>query len=171
MIEHLDKLTEAGVSSLKIEGRAKSAYYVATVTNAYSTALKYIKEGKEIPQWVKREVYNVSHREYCTGFYFDKEDAKEIYENSGYIRSCDFVGTVDKCENGKIYLTQRNYFTVNDDLEVLMPNRPPVKFKPLALYNSEGREITVANRATEKLTALCDTELEGNSVLRRVINN
>lgn len=171
MIEHLDKLTEAGVSSFKIEGRAKSAYYVATVTNAYSTALKYIREGKQVPEWVKNEVYNVSHRDYCTGFYFNKKDAAEVYENSGYLRSCDFVGTIDKCENGKVYLTQRNYFTVNDDLEVLMPNRRPVKFKPQALYNSQGQEIAVANRATEKLTALWSGELESNSILRRVINN
>lgn len=168
MIHHLDKLTDAGVSSFKIEGRAKSAYYVATVTNAYSTALKHIKEGKPVPEWAEEEVYNVSHREYCTGFYFNKEDAGEIYSNSGYIRNCDFVGTVDKCENGRVYLTQRNYFTVNDDLEVLMPGREPIKFKPHILYNSEGLEITVANKATEKLTAVCDSVFADNSILRRV---
>ncbi|MDE6579532.1 MAG: U32 family peptidase [Ruminiclostridium sp.] len=168
MIHHLDKLIEAGVGSFKIEGRAKSAYYVATITNAYSTALRYIKEGNQVPEWVENEVYNVSHREYCTGFYFNREDAEEIYSHSGYERNCDFVGTIDRCENGKVYLTQRNYFTVNDDLEVLMPNRKPVKFKPAALFNSEGQEITIANKATEKLTAVCDAELEDNSILRRV---
>lgn len=168
MIRHLDKLAEAGVSSFKIEGRAKSAYYVATVTNAYSAALSCVKENREIPQWITDEVYNVSHREYCTGFYFGTYDAKQIYESSGYIRNCDFVGTIDGFENGRILLTQRNYFTVDDDLEVLMPNRPPVKFKPSALFNSEGEEIKVANRATEKLTAICDGEFVGNSILRRV---
>lgn len=168
MIRHLDKLIDAGVSSFKIEGRAKSSYYVATVTNAYSTALRFIKEGKPVPQWVENEVFNVSHREYCTGFYFNKEDAAQIYDTSGYVRDCDFVGTIDKCEDGKVYLTQRNYFTVNDDLEVLMPGREPVKFRPSVLYNSEGQEITVANKATERLTALCDESLEGGSVLRRV---
>lgn len=168
MIRHLDKLAEAGVSSFKIEGRAKSAYYVATVTNAYSAALRCVKENREIPQWIADEVYNVSHREYCTGFYFGTYDAKQIYESSGYIRNCDFVGTIDGFENGRVLLTQRNYFTVDDDLEVLMPNRPPVKFKPSALFNSEGDEIKVANRATEKLTAICDGEFVGNSILRRV---
>lgn len=168
MIKHLDKLAEAGVSSFKIEGRAKSAYYVATVTNAYSAALRCVKENREIPQWIADEVYNVSHREYCTGFYFGTYDAKQIYESSGYIRNCDFVGTIDGFENGRILLTQRNYFTVDDDLEVLMPNRPPVKFKPSALFNSEGEEIRVANRATERLTAICDGEFVGNSILRRV---
>lgn len=168
MIKHLDKLAEAGVSSFKIEGRAKSAYYVATVTNAYSAALRCVKEHREIPQWIADEVYNVSHREYCTGFYFGTYDAKQIYESSGYIRNCDFVGTIDGFENGRVLLTQRNYFTVDDDLEVLMPNRPPVKFKPSALFNSEGEEIRVANRATERLTAVCEREFVGNSILRRV---
>ena len=168
MIRHLDKLAEAGVSSFKIEGRAKSAYYVATVTNAYSAALRCVKENREIPQWIADEGYNVSHREYCTGFYFGTYDAKQIYESSGYIRNCDFVGTIDGFENGRVLLTQRNYFTVDDDLEVLMPHRPPVKFKPSALFNSEGEEIRVANRATEKLTAICEGEFVRNSILRKV---
>lgn len=168
MIRHLDKLVEAGVSSFKIEGRAKSAYYVATVTNAYSAALKCVKENREVPQWIIDEVYNVSHREYCTGFYFGTYDAKQIYESSGYIRSCDFVGTIDGFENGRVLLTQRNYFTADDDLEVLMPNCMPVKFNPSALFNSEGAEIRIANKATEKLTAICDREFAKNSILRRV---
>lgn len=168
MIEHLDKLADAGVSSFKIEGRAKSAYYVATVTKAYSAALKCIKENREIPKWVLDEVYNVSHREYSTGFYFGSYDAQEIYDNSGYEHNCDFVGVIDGYENGKVLLTQRNYFTLNDDLEILMPQGEPVKFKPEKLFNASGDEITVANRATEKLTAICGREFPKNSILRRV---
>lgn len=169
MIEHLDKLIDAGVSSFKIEGRAKSAYYVATVTNAYSTALRYAAEKKSPPEWAVREVYNVSHREYCTGFYFGSYDASQIYESSGYLRSCDFVGVIDGFENGRVLLTQRNYFTADDDLEVLIPGREPVKFRPSALYNSEGEEIRVANKATEKLSAVCEAEFPAGSVLRRVV--
>ena len=168
MIEHLDKLADAGVSSFKIEGRAKSAYYVATVTKAYSAALKCIKENREIPKWVLDEVYNVSHREYSTGFYFGSYDAQEIYDNSGYEHNCDFVGVINGYDNGKVLITQRNYFTLNDDLEILMPQGEPVKFKPEKLFNSSGDEITVANRATEKLTAVCDREFPKNSILRRV---
>ena len=168
MIEHLDKLADAGVSSFKIEGRAKSAYYVATVTKAYSAALKCIKENREIPKWVLDEVYNVSHREYSTGFYFGSYDAQGIYDNSGYEHNCDFVGVINGYDNGKVLITQRNYFTLNDDLEILMPQGEPVKFKPEKLFNSSGDEITVANRATEKLTAVCDREFPKNSILRRV---
>lgn len=169
MIEHLDKLIDAGVSSFKIEGRAKSAYYVATVTNAYSTALRYAAEKKSPPEWAVKEVYNVSHREYCTGFYFGSYDASQIYESSGYLRSCDFVGVIDGFENGRVLLTQRNYFTSDDDLEVLIPGGEPVKFKFSALYNSEGEEIRVANKATEKLSAVCGAEFPAGSVLRRVV--
>lgn len=168
MIEHLGKLIDAGVTSFKIEGRAKSAYYVATVTNAYSLALEYAKKGESVPDWVVNEVYNVSHRSYCTGFYFDHSDAKQVYESSGYQRSCDFVGIIDGCENGFVMLTQRNYFTVEDDLEVLIPGNKPVKFRPEHLYNSEGEEIKIANHANEKLKALCDREFPPKSILRRV---
>lgn len=168
MIEHLDKLIDAGVTSFKIEGRAKSAYYVATVTNAYSIALEYAKSGEAVPTWVVEEVYSVSHRSYCTGFYFDHSDAKQVYESSGYERSCDFVGVIDGCENGIVMLTQRNYFTSEDDLEVLMPGSKPVKFKPEHLYNSNGEEIQIANRATERLKAVSDREFPRKSIIRRV---
>ena len=168
MIEHLDRLIDAGVTSFKIEGRAKSVYYVATVTNAYRLALDCAVRREPIPKWVIDEVYNVSHRSYCTGFYFDRNDAKQVYESSGYDRSCDFVGVVDGYENGFILLTQRNYFTLDDDLEILMPGVRPVKFHPEHLYNSEGEEIKIANRATEKLKAVYDREFPKKSILRRV---
>ena len=168
MIQHLDKLIDAGVTSFKIEGRAKSAYYVATVTNAYRLALDCAARREQLPDWVADEVYNVSHRSYCTGFYFDTYDAKQVYESSGYDRSCDFVGVIDGCENGFVLLTQRNYFTTDDDLEVLMPGSKPVKFHPKHLYNEYGEEIKIANHATEKLKAVCDVEFPKNSILRRV---
>lgn len=171
MIEHLDKLIDAGVSSFKIEGRAKSAYYVATVTNAYKEALKCAKEKKPLPEWVREEVFNVSHRDYCTGFYFGKYDASQIYENSGYLRSCDFVGVIDGYENGKVLLTQRNYFTLDDDLEVLTPGSAPVNFKPTAMYNSDNEEIKTANRATEKLTAVCERSYPKGAIIRRITEN
>ena len=171
MIEHLDKLIDAGVSSLKIEGRAKSAYYVATVTNAYSTALKFVRSGKPVPKWVTDEVYNVSHREYCTGFYFGAYDAKQVYESSGYVRSCDFVGVIDGADNGRVLLTQRNYFTADDELEVLIPGCEPEKFTAEHLYNSLGEEIRIANKATEKLSAVCGREYPEGSILRRIVSS
>lgn len=168
MIEHLDKLIDAGVSSLKIEGRAKSAYYVGTVTNAYSTALKFVKNGNPVPEWVREEVYKVSHRQYCTGFYFGKYDAKQVYESSGYVRSRDFVGVIDGFKDGRVLLTQRNYFTLDDELEVLEAGKEPVPFNAERLFNSEGMEIRTANKATERLSAICDRSFAEGSFLRKI---
>lgn len=169
MIEHLDKLIGAGVSSLKIEGRAKSAYYVATVTNAYSMALDFAMDGKPVPKWIINEVGNVSHRDYCTGFYFGAYDAKQVYGSSGYVRSRDFVGVIDGFEKGRVLLTQRNYFTVEDKLEVLTAGHEPVPFSVKQLFNSEGDEIRIANKATEKLSAICDRKFSKGSILRKII--
>lgn len=170
MIEHLDKLAEAGVSSFKIEGRAKSSYYVATVTNAYKAAVKAIEQGSPVPDWAKEEVYKVSHRRYCTGFYFDRNDAEQYYENSGYVRACDFIGTVDKTENNTLYITQRNYFTVDDDIEILAPDETkPIKLKIAKMFNEQGMETKIANHALEKLTILTDEAvvIPANSIMRK----
>ncbi|MBQ8410263.1 MAG: U32 family peptidase, partial [Ruminiclostridium sp.] len=121
MIEHIKELLDAGVTSLKIEGRAKSSYYVATVTNAYRCALDSVYKNKEVPQWVLDEVYKVSHRRYCTGFFYNHDDAEQYYEDSGYFREYDFAGVVDGYENGILHLTQRNYYTLDDELELLSP--------------------------------------------------
>ena len=169
MIEHLDKLKEAGVTSFKIEGRAKSAYYVAVVTNAYRAAMDAVKNGEPIPKWAVEEVYKVSHRQYCTGFYFGKDDANQYYENSGYIRDYDFVGVVDSCKDGIINLTQRNYFTVHDKLEILSPGKKPVPIEIPYVINSKGEKTEIANRATEKLMIESDLVFPSHSILRKPV--
>ncbi len=167
MIRHLDVLKNAGVNSFKIEGRAKSSYYTAVVTNAYRAALDAVNKGEPCPEWAIEETEKVSHRPYCTGFYFAHDDAEQHYPDSGYLRSCDFVGVIDKCENGTVYMTQRNYFTVSDTLEVLSPGRKPVPLKLEYLINQFGEHITVANHATEKLTFAYDGEFPTGSIIRK----
>ncbi len=170
MIEHLDKLKDAGVTSFKIEGRAKSAYYVAVVTNAYRAAMDAVKNNEAIPQWAIEEVYKVSHRQYCTGFYLGKENAAQYYENSGYIRDFDFVGVVNSCENGIINLTQRNYFTVHDELEILAPGKKPVRLEIPYVINSKGEKTEIANRATENLQIESELVFPPHSILRKPVN-
>ncbi len=169
MIEHLRELADAGVTSFKIEGRAKSAYYTAVVTNAYAAALQAVRNGEPIPEWAVSEVYKVSHRQYCTGFYFNKEDALQYYKDSGYIRECDFVGVVDSCENGRVNITQRNYFTVQDELEVLSPGKKPVQLKIPYLINSAGEKTEIANKATEKLWFEYDGQFPPRSIIRKPV--
>lgn len=170
MIEHLDKLRDAGVTSFKIEGRAKSAYYVAVATNAYRAAMDAVKNNEAVPQWAIEEVYKVSHRQYCTGFYLGKENAAQYYENSGYIRDFDFVGVVNSCENGIINLTQRNYFTVHDELEILAPGKKPVRLEIPYVINSKGEKTEIANRATENLQIESDLVFPPHSILRKPVN-
>lgn len=167
MIEHLPELLEAGADSLKIEGRAKSAYYTAIVTNAYRCALDHALRCEPAPAWTRSEVDKVSHRPYCTGFFFQKEDAEQYYESSGYFRSYDFVGTIDECAEGKVTVIQRNHFTLDDELEVLCPGHDPIRFTPKEMYNEKGERVTVANHAMERLTFPCEISFPKNSILRK----
>lgn len=169
MIEHIKDLKDAGVSSFKIEGRAKSAYYVATVTNAYRAAIDAMERGETLPQWALDEVYKVSHRQYCTGFYYGS--AEQYYKDSGYIRECDFVGTIDGYRDGVLNITQRNYFEKNDRLEILSPKSMPVEFRPQHIYNMNGEDVEIANHAMEKLTVPYEIKFPEHSIIRRPINN
>lgn len=167
MIEHLDKLRDAGVSSFKIEGRAKSSYYVAVVTNAYRAAMDAIANGQPVPQWAKDEVFKVSHRHYCTGFYLGHDDASQYYENSGYFREYDFVGVVNGYSNGVLDITQRNYFTLDDELEILPPKGLPERINPTELFNLKGESVRIANHATENLKMPYHKAFPRNSIIRK----
>ena len=144
MIEHIDKLAKAGVTSLKIEGRAKSAYYVTVVTNAYRMAVdEYYKNPDDfkLPDYIRDEVYKVSHRKYCSGFFFGVPEESQYYENSGYIRNYDVIAVVENCENGIVYCTQRNKFFAGDTVELLAPSKKPVEITLEKLFDEENNEI------------------------------
>lgn len=172
MIDHLDKLAKAGVTSFKIEGRAKSAYYVAVVTNAYRAAVDILKQNPDnynLPAWIHDEVFKVSHRKYCTGFYFGHPKDCQYYETSGYVREYDVVAVVDDCRDGSVYCTQRNRFFAGDELEVLSPNREPVKIKADIIYNELGESVPAANKATMSFSLPIDMQFESGSVIRKEV--
>lgn len=169
MIGHLPALMEAGVSSFKIEGRAKSAYYVAVVTNAYRAAIDAAAEGREVPEWALQEVFRVSHRQYCTGFYFGHPDACQYYENSGYIREYDFVGVVNGAYEGGLEVTQRNYFRASDEIEVVAPGLPPQKLMLSEIRNKNGEPVEIANKATETLYISTGQSFPPHSFLRKPV--
>ncbi len=148
MIEHIDDLARAGITSLKIEGRAKSAYYVAVITNAYRQAVdSYLAhpEGWKLEPWLADEVRKVSHRQYSTGFYYGPPDPGQYYENGGYVRSYDVVAVVERCENGFWHCSQRNYFQEGDELEVLLPGKKPFSITVSGMLDVDGAPLTVAN--------------------------
>lgn len=171
MIDNIDKVAKAGVTSLKIEGRAKSSYYVSAITNAYRQAVDILKKNPdnfELPQWVKDEVFKVSHRNYCTGFFFGHPKDCQYYENSGYIREYDFIGVVDECKDGMIYASQRNKFSVGDKIEILSPGGvEPVTMDVTTLYNEKGESIESANHATMKFSMPCEKTFSPNSIIRK----
>ncbi len=169
MIDHIDKLAKAGVNSFKIEGRAKSAYYVSVVTNAYRMAMDIYKKDPEnykLPQWIHDEVFKVSHRAYCTGFFFGHPKDCQYYENSGYIRNYDVVAVIEDCRDGRIFAQQRNKFNKGDKLEILSPGCQPVEYLAEHIFNEDGEEVETANHAMMRLSMPCETVFPPNSIIR-----
>lgn len=169
MIDHIDKLAKAGVNSFKIEGRAKSDYYVSVVTNAYRKAMDVYKSDPDdykLPQWVHDEVFKVSHRDYCTGFFFGHPKDCQYYENSGYIREYDVVGIIDECRDGFIFATQRNKFNRGDIVEILSPVGEPVEITVNELFDEYGNEIETANHATMKFSIKSELSFPKRSIIR-----
>ena len=140
MIEHLRDLYDAGIDSFKIEGRMKSAYYTAVVTNAYRHAIDALEAGIPLDNvWIE-ETEKVSHRPYCTGFYYG--DPGQHYGSSSYTQTADVVAVVESCdEDGNAVLTQRNRFFKGDILELMNPKTIPVLFTAERITDSDGNEI------------------------------
>ena len=170
MIEHIPELLKAGVTSLKIEGRAKSAYYVAVITNAYKQALlDYYKMGEnfELEPWIREEVYKISHRKYSTGFYFGGEPG-QIYDNGGYVKDYEVVAVCENYQDGMIEISQRNKFLKGDELEVLMPGKKPFKFTAEKIIDEKGNEMESAPHAMQKFFIPFENEIEKGAYLRKV---
>jgi putative protease len=170
MIDYIDKLADAGVYSLKIEGRAKSAYYTAVITNAYRMAVdEYYKNPDNfvLPEYIHDEVYKVSHRKYSNGFFFGTPEESQYYENSGYIRNYDVVAVVENCSGGRVYCTQRNRFFAGDTLEILAAGKKPVTVTPDVLFDEEDNKIETANHAMMKFSFESDLTFPTGTVIRK----
>ena len=167
MLPYLKELKEAGVDSIKIEGRMKSAYYVATVVNAYRMALDMLpkRPTKELCQ----ELLKASHRRYTTGFYFNEEN-RQYQEDSMPVQDSDFVAVVTKdCETGEVQVEMRNKFSVGDELEALGPDKKTFnkKIKIEKIVNSLGEEIESAKKVQEKVIINCNLPLKVGDILRK----
>lgn len=150
MIDHLDKFYTAGVTSFKIEGRAKTAYYVAAVTYAYKQAVKLLRGGGEyrLPAQIRDEVEKISHRAYSTGFYFGRQDAVQEYASSGYIRPYEWIAVVEDYQDGIATVTQRNRFYPGT-YDVLDPVRGSFKIVVDQLYDQDMQPIECARHAAQ----------------------
>ncbi|MBU5225645.1 U32 family peptidase [Clostridium senegalense] len=169
MIEYIPELVKTGSVSLKIEGRMKSAYYVATVVKAYKEALDtYMKdpEGYKFnPKWLQ-QLDRPSHRKYYTGFYLGDKDS-QIYESSSYIRNYDIIGIVKDFnkEEGIATIEQRNKVFDNDTVEVLRPVGDNIEVKLTEMEDENGKKIESAPSAQMIFNVKVDTELEKNDIL------
>ncbi|QAT40109.1 U32 family peptidase [Clostridium sp. JN-9] len=143
MIEHIPELVKCGINSLKIEGRMKSAYYVASVVKAYRQALdSYFDNPEEYKfneKWLT-DLSKASHRQYHTGFYFGEKN-KQIYETSSYIRDYDIVGIVKSFDNGVATIEQRNKIFEGDEVEVLRPQGDNFTVRLTNLKNKDHESI------------------------------
>ena len=146
MIDHIPELIDAGIESFKIEGRMKSAYYTAVVTNAYRHAIDAAVRGESLdPLWID-ETEKVSHRTYCTGFYYGYPG--QHYGSSSYSQTADIVAVVEDCDaEGNALLTQRNRFFAGDELELMNPETLPVRFSADRITDEDGNEIPDTHRA------------------------
>ncbi len=173
MIEHLPEVVNSGIMSLKIEGRVKSAYYVATVIRSYRMAIdEYMKDPENYKyneDWLK-EIKKVSHRDFTTGFYFGRpKDDAQVYTSSSYIRGYDFVGMVlDYDEETKIAtIEQRNRIFVGEEVEVFGPGKDYFTQKIEKMWDKNDNEIEVAPHAQQILKIKMDYPVERYDLVRK----
>lgn len=167
MIDHIPELIDAGVTSFKIEGRMKSAYYAAAVTNAYRHAIDCALKGEELPQIWRDEVDKLSHRPYCTGFYYG--DPGQHYSETSYYSDAEICAVVEQCDDdGNAVLTQRNRFRLGDELELMTNDHEPVPFTVEYMENADGESIEAASHAVMMIRMKLPVKCSRLSILRRM---
>lgn len=174
MIEHIPDLVKAGITSFKIEGRAKSAYYTSVITNAYRAAIDgYLNNPSDdyVPEkWIVEEMNKVSSREYCTGFYYGhpRENA-QIYYDGGYKRDWSVMAEVIGSSDGRVTARQRNRLFEGDTLEVLQRGCEPYEITVRDLKNENGESIEKAPHPMMVFSFECDREIPADALLRKAL--
>lgn len=168
MIDHLDDLQKAGVDCIKIEGRAKSAYYAAIVTGAYRHCIDSAAQGQPLdPVW-RDEVEHVSHRVYSTGFYYGFPG--QYTENSRYIREWQVCAIVESCTpEGLATCSLRNKFTQGDTLEAVGPDLRPFAFEVGEMLDAEGTALTEPKTPQMRFTLRLPKPVPSYSILRHSV--
>ncbi len=168
-IDHLKDLIDAGIDCIKIEGRAKSAYYAAIVTGAYRHAIDDVYAGRPIdPVW-RDEVEHVSHRIYSTGFYYGHPG--QYVENSRYIREWQIVAKVESCdEDGVALCSLNNKFKVGDELEVVGPDTRPFSITAQDIRDTEGNSLEEPRNPQMKFTMQLPKAVPAHSLIRRSVD-
>lgn len=173
MIEHIPELVEAGIDSFKIEGRMKTALYVAVVTRTYRQAIDdYLKDEalyRSRMDYYKEEIAKCTYRQFTTGFFFGKPDHDtQIYDNNTYIKAYTYLGLIgDRREDGFYGLEQRNKFSVGEKIEVMKPDGRDVEVTVRAMTDEEGQPMESCPHPKQKIYVDLGVELSPFDLLRR----
>lgn len=173
MIEYIPELTAAGIDSFKIEGRMKTALYVATVARTYRKAIDDYNKDPALYRanldWYRREIGKCTYREFTTGFYFGKADeTTQIYENNTYVKNYTYLGTVGAVrEDGCGEVRQKNKFSVGERIEIMKPDGTNLEAAVQAIYDEAGEAVESAPHSRQLLYVDLDAELNPYDILRR----
>ena len=173
MIEHIPELIEAGIDSFKIEGRMKTALYVATVARTYRLAIDEFLQDPELYKsripFYKSEIQKCTYRQYTTGFFFGKPDENtQIYDSNTYVKEYTYLGIVGECnDKGLYHIEQRNKFSVGETIEVMRPDGTNMEVTVKAIYNEDGEAMESAPHPKQQLYIDLGVPLCQYDILRR----
>lgn len=172
MIEHIPELLEAGIDSLKIEGRMKTALYVATVARTYRKAIDDYQNAPELYKenmpWYLDQISNCTYRQFTTGFYFGKPDEEsQIYDSNTYVKEYTYLGIIGEAKDGMYRIEQRNKFTVGEQIEIMKPDGRNVEVVVKRIIDEEGNEQEGAPHPKQVLYVELNGEADVYDILRR----
>ena len=173
MLEHIPDLLDAGIDSFKIEGRMKTALYVATVARTYRKAiddyLESPKKYEENMEWYRDQISNCTYRQFTTGFFYGKPDHEsQIYDSNTYVKEYTYLGIVgEKNEKSRYAIEQRNKFSVGEEIEVMKPDGENVRVTVKGIWDDEGNQMESAPHPKQKLWIDLGVELDRFDILRR----
>ncbi|MBQ2923778.1 MAG: U32 family peptidase [Tyzzerella sp.] len=172
MIEHIPELIESGVDSLKIEGRMKTALYVATVARTYRKAIDDYKKDPEIYKknmpWYLDQISNCTYRQFTTGFFFGKpNEDSQIYDNNTYVKEYTYLGIIGEERDGTYRIEQRNKFSVGEKIEVMKPNGDNVEVVVKRILTEDGVEQESAPHPKQVLYVDLGIPVDKYDILRR----
>ncbi len=172
MIEYIPELVAAGIDSLKIEGRMKTALYVATVARTYRKAIDDFYESvdkyRENMEYYKAEIGKCTYRQFTTGFFFQKPDSNtQIYDNNVYVKEYTYLGIVSsRNAEGASEMEQRNKFSTGDMVEIMKPNGENISTKVLRITDEEGNEMESCPHPQQKIFVTFDRETAQYDIIR-----
>ena len=171
MIEHIPEMIEAGINSFKIEGRMKTALYVACVARTYRKAIDDFLESEEKYRanmdWYLSEISKCTYRQFTTGFYFGKpSEESQIYDSNTYINEYIYLGLADKTDDKYVYIEQKNKFQKGDTIEIMKPDGRNVATDVLAIFDEDGNEMESCPHARQRIHVMLSVLPEEGDILR-----